>query len=486
MERIIKFISNESTFNATQNLVNLVIPSGTYDLSQSYVNMIFRLTTDANGIYNVGFQYKNVDGSASDIQPYNICLVKNASMRSSNKGQLASVRRPDIHRSNLNEMLLSEQEKDAKEYKNLVTSFDVNTGLIQSPFVQMNGEGTIASKYVDHNVQIPLSQIFDIGQVRNFNVDKLGQTTISLELQLEKLVLTQFQKSGTNNKQFGREEYTKFADIPVDANNAQNVSELKVNQKVEELKDSPYYVGMRLKFTYNDDDGSNPATSEEITTTISGISYDRGTKELKLTLATPIQLAAGHSANTIACDGVDATKKTFDCNQIELVMKQVAPTKERKMLYAEYTTTEHNGNGQTNFQHQFLVERQALGVFIMFPSDETDLNSINSNITSFRLRMDDKDLCDRDITIRSPLYYDRLTMSLINSNLTPKSLNLTSHAATQTTADKKYSTDTHKLVVISAPLPLRKNGLLQVNINAPTNGIKQMILYKHVPRSISV
>ena len=123
MESVLRLPAQQSLFNTTNTLVDLMIPgsSGVYDLSQSFVAIQTRLTPEKsavdliagsgqdNGVYDVRLHFKHktgahtvaaasiYDNTATPIE----CLVSSCSMISASRGAVEDIRRADILRGTL-------------------------------------------------------------------------------------------------------------------------------------------------------------------------------------------------------------------------------------------------------------------------------------------------------------------------------------------------------------------------------------------------
>ena len=62
----------------------------------------------------------NDDGTTQQNKMSNVAFVKNMSLSSQNKGQIADIRRVDVLRNNLNEYMLSQEEKDSLDNESAV------------------------------------------------------------------------------------------------------------------------------------------------------------------------------------------------------------------------------------------------------------------------------------------------------------------------------------------------------------------------------
>lgn len=118
---------------------------------------------------------------------------------------------------------------------------------------------------------------------------------------------------------------------------------------------------------------------------------------------------------------------TLNFESAELVLRKLnqnvkAPS---ELNYLTWSTEQFTANNEKDFQRMFQLEPEAVNVFMTFP--DHDLFSRNGDLKSFRLRLDGEDLVDRDILVdeensRDPLYYDRLSMTMLNSMIPLNSL----------------------------------------------------------------
>ena len=56
----------------------------------------------------------------------------------------------------------------------------------------------------------------------------------------------------------------------------------------------------------------------------------------------------------------------------------------------------------------------------MTPDNNDDLNSTKQNLYTFQLRLNNDDLTDREVSVYSGLYNDRLNMTLVNMGKRPR------------------------------------------------------------------
>ena len=137
-----------------------------------------------------------------------------------------------------------------------------------------------------------------------------------------------------------------------------------------------------------------------------------------------INLAASQTLTTITCDGVDPASVTIEWTEAQIVLEESGTTMSMDELqYSTYVNEEDNGNGLTNFSRQYQVEEACFNLYVCLP-DNSDLLCVNDDsgtqYQNFRLRNNNIDLTDRDVDYQSPLYKDRVAMTLLNANLPVK------------------------------------------------------------------
>lgn len=486
MDKIIKLNSIEGgPFTAQQNRISFQIPNdGVYDLSESYINLNFRVNavdaniTDGIGIYPVDIRWKPIDGTASPgVNPNfpNVCLIKNARMATAMQGQVENIRRVDQLKSLMSTYTQSVEEEYSRSYKACSQIVQPRNGALNrwSLYQEINKTGAVPSRVNDNaRVMIPLGDIFDFCyQADEFDAQKAGTTTINCELNVDKLIAAESQVAfGTLNE---------FEDIPTDGN------QLTLTTKIQwtNLEQSPYYVGQKIQI-----DGTTAGAPYTAQRVISSIVWNDTTGKLELSSLTPwIIIASGQSFTGITSTKVAPASTSLDLNFGEIVLTQKPMNKSSvsSIEYSTFSTEQTNGNNLVPLQRQFQVEGESDAVIIAFPQGEDELISSKNltAITEYRLRLDNEDLTDRSIAVPSPLYYDRINMTLIQ--MATRLKRLTEVAGDNASPDPiiSVSADTEILSIMSPLVQKPREKLLQVNTDG--SGVNAMVLYKHLPRVFS-
>jgi len=235
--------------------------------------------------------------------------------------------------------------------------------------------------------------------------------------------------------------------------------------------------------------GTTPPAIATVLFEITGIEWLRTTVgtdiagALKLTVTgLPASVAANNTFTGITCDGVSPTSVDLVFNRAELVLVKKHPSTVEScdgMAWNRWSTEQDNGNALQSFSKQYVVEPSANTLFMVFP-DDTETISNNVNIADVLMRVDNVDLTNRIVKAKSPLYYDRLNMSLMNIGKKLKSLTEMNYNIVNHTTAEAYALPPNRLVMFANPLPITASTkLLQLNVNCSGGtGLNKIILYK--------
>lgn len=502
MDKIIKIQSNQgSGFDAVKRLCDFDIPSGNvYDLSSSYVNLVASVDTaqDSTMVVNL----KSTFDGKENLYP-NVAFIKNAHLSSANGGQICNVRKVDTLQSTLHQYRNTFQNLSQDEYANPTNTISKKFTR-NSIFRELHREGSNESVKKEARIMIPLKDIFDYCDFPEFDSNRHGTTRLGLELQVDKYVAV----SSSDDNHASKNNRNVFQDItipgapapPVDTN-----TELTTKTFVfrdEEI--SPYYVGQMITITSASAGNPNIVVDRKIT----AIDYIRdggaSNRKIKLTLdqnilgSTPASgaVAGATYTNTITLkDLVGAVSTTF--SSAELVLRVVGSPQgldSRPRPYQTYISEEYQANGaQPNHQKQINIEPNTTGVYIMYPNEVISQNVDLTNASSVRLRHNDIDLTNRDITFDTPLHRDRLIMTLSNSGYAVKSLveRVPDTREDESQQHSYQNTDAGHTIqtrLVATPLkPMNDFSLLQINHEGIQNAggaLKRVIAYKEVQKVV--
>lgn len=501
MDKFIKLnATNSAPYNSTNNLVDFVIPEGIYDFSSSYINLTHRLkniTMTAGtgndkapstvGIVNLNPEWDSSAGA--DTYYENCSLVKNCNMRASKSGTIEDIRRVDVLMTNLKKYTNNIDVYTDNNYKTLSQVPEPLFNAIWGLSSELNKEGSkMSEQKTDYDVKIPLKDLFGIGNAREVDVNKTGKISINLELRADKITsFSQFPKLVTD---MGSANVYIPDNIPVSSTNVQSLTISGV--KFKDLAQSPYYVGMPVLISATNSTGSPPAIVGD-RNVITQIDFNKdGTGSgsignITLTFAGIIGSTTGSQTYEdirITPQLVDSVSSEF--SDAEIVLCTVGnPSGNDEIGYFTYSTEEGNGLGATSFHKQFQLEPECLTSVLMFPEGTDDLNSTNTDITSYRTRDNTEDNSDRDITIGKPLENKMIGEGLSNMGLRHRSYR-NQGLATNQVAYQNTKDDGKKIIsIFDSHRPTGREQLYQVNINAGGSGVNKYILYKQLPKVLS-
>lgn len=483
MDNILKFQSREGgPFTVSQNRINFSIPSdGVYDLSKSYVSLMSRINVNGDGgaVYAVSLRYAKPDGTILNIVPPPASMIKTSRMSSSKFGLMEDIKRPDCYFTNISSLDQSVADIRGNSYQYPITPFERNNNK-GSVFRELHKEGTVFSRDLVAPFKIPLSQFLSLGK-SILDTRALGRLDISLELQLDRFVPTQLLTAADN---FGNIAYKEMEDV----GGVGVYTTLTTKQVFNRLEDSPYHVGQSVQITALVTGGIDPPDNILIT----GIEWIRsGTDYGKLNITFERPFATFASADdkyeNIELEGRDATSLEFLCEYAEITLQSSSDMVDMSqgLTYTTVLSEEDNGLGLTSFRKQYFIEPECYNIWTCFPDDDDDLRSNTLRIQKWRLRLDGVDLSNRDVVKRSPLDLDRVSMSMLNSGRRLKSLmGILPHASTQS-EQETFSLDECRM--ISNPVPITaQRKLLDYSIEANTTGVKKLIIFKEVTKTIKM
>jgi hypothetical protein len=490
MDKIIKLNSIEGgPFTTSQNRMTFEIPgNGVYDLSESYINLNFRVTTtevspaSGTGVYPVDIRWDARDATpgADPHNPafHNVSIIKNARLSTANQGQIENIRRVDQLKALMAPYTTSVEEELSRSYHaaSQIVQPRNGSGNRWNLYQEINKVGSISSRVNENaRVMIPLRDVFDFCfQADEFDGSRAGTTTIHCELNVDKLNAVFAIPNPPNFTPLNR-----FADAPEGA-----ISSFTMLAKINNLEQSQYFVGQKV--TINGTINGAPSNNERIISSI--VWNDSGVNEGKLTInvSSPIAVAAGQTYTSITVNKVAPGSVAFELNFGEIIVtqKSMSKTSVDDIEYSTFSTEESNGNGLTSFQRQYQVEPESDAVLISFPAADDKLISSKDKtpITQFRLRLDNEDLTDRNVVVESPLYYDRVNMTMVQ--MARRLKRLTEFAGSTSAEAGKGGLEQNPTISIMNPLVQKpREKLLQVNTEGTP--INEIVLFKHLPRVFS-
>ena len=492
----------------TLNLVDFTIPAGlVVNMAKSYIAFNSEITNTAGEIVNASSVLPT-----HGANPYNVpnsALIRNCSIDCSTAGQLESITRQDSLACGI--WGLAHTAEEARGDMNTLAAYNGSQG--ESIFTSFNldsvannvtNDGTtivaglngapLTSANIDRDIKVPLKDIFGIGAVEDFDTSKWGEVNIHCETNFKLL----------KSKQWGGSE---DADLGFDATTTQGAcqdialgvgdlltSAILTLQYGDWQNAMPFYVGQTIIFNSTATGGLLPAVPADLELVIASVQFQldnttsppTGASRVKLTFepnAYPAVTVTGTMTPVLIKAKVDDATLRNTINRAELVLylsdsQDTADAYE----YITYTSEQDNGNGINSFNRGYMVEGDAENVMIAC-CDTGDILPA-TNIESYRYAIDnDEQTGSRDIPTGQPLQYERLQRCLEGSAQIPfKNAQLKFYNQTDVQAGVYDSPIT---MICETLLTSNEHKMLNLNIECAA-GLQQLILYKQIPRQISV
>ncbi len=487
---------------ASQNLVDFNIPAGMkVDMSKSYINLNCEISPgDPAGRVHVLQMLKNNLGNGFNhaLAP-SVSMVKHASLRFDNVGMVEDMRDVNILRTNARVYENDCADMRSEDFKGINGKKDEHN-LFGSPFIDFVKEGTTASKYKPHDIRVPLSELFGLGD-QIVDTGKYGAGSMHLELELSDVGVYERQgatagtgsgywaltdlRSQTNagalssNGSCGARNNATSGDITVaqatDPGGLNGGAQFPMTRLYDSLEESPFYVGQEVSIT-----GTNMTDADFH---ITGISYDSANKLITLTLNTVITLTNGaQPATEVSLTGKDSVgNNSFVFNSAQLVVYEDTsgqPSPDQ-IQYKTYSTEVDTTAAQTSYRRLFFLEPECQNVLIMTPRAGSNVLS-DLDVSSYRMRVNGEETTNRPVVAGSPLHYDRIARVLLNQDKTLKNI-------TEMTMDidgNGYNNGSHLTRMIAEAVPItasQKQFELEINSGA---GATKVYLYKEVLRNL--
>tara|TARA_R110002153_G_scaffold185499_1_gene338593 strand:- start:6232 stop:7773 length:1542 start_codon:yes stop_codon:yes gene_type:complete len=511
VNKVIKISSNQGgNFTATSNLVDFDIPAdGIYDLSKSYVNLTCSVSqpgadgsnNGGNATYMPFIRMADEAGNHVNAVLPNVSVIRNCDLSCANRGVISDIRRVDVLRSNLQQYSDSSDELKSKNYKLFTPSYP-DSQQINSIFREIVKEGNKLSLNKSAGIRVPLSHLFGFGNIENYDTVKYGKTRLHLELQPEKVLVSQYLGNTDAGNQWSRTDTkNQFQDatatISSDLTTFNWFAGSDVAQPLD-LRESPFWVNQKIRVSATAGVGRAGGDLVNVVRRIVSINWRRGVvgvnqANLEITLNSPIStggnLTGTETYTGITFDGDATTSDVFSIDNAELVLeKNMNPPIDMpdELSYTEFSTEEHNCNGVQNFQRMFECEPECMNLYIL---KADSILSFEGDLQSWRLRSDNIDLTNRKVESHSPLALDRVQMTMENSGKKVDNLNERAHETHIVRADSSeyYKLADKSLVMVCNPLPITPRAKqVQVNMtnSKAASDLNRICLFKENFKSI--
>jgi hypothetical protein len=478
----------------SNRMIDIDIPENHMcDLTQSFIQLECSATVPAELAGNVVNMCLS-NGAEASYTPMNVDLIKNCSLTSQMKGQLENIRRVNVLSHNLKELTKSTTEK-LSMIDTIFQTPAYDSQILLSPFVEFHKVGDVPSRMINCFLRIPLSDLFQLaGAVSAFDTSKLGKCRIHLELDnmANYVMYQQLTTSISNMPVF----------VPCDDITSGNV--IVVTGAYKTLDLSPWYVGQVINVL-----GTAPGGTEGVLKAgaiITSIAYAEDTGIISISIDQTF-VAGASDYTTITIGEVLAEEATgvFSILTASLGLATadgLNVQSPNELSYLTFTTEEYSTGTSSFMNRVFDLEPECVNTFMLFNnnydgSSVPNLVSNNVNISSYRLRLDNVDIIDRDVFVNKQgvsnmythdaLHYDLINKTFLNANLPLKNLTCLNLGRDKTALNDKFSVDVNQILMICTPTPMTSMPKkYQVNLDTKPGNVGNVILYKQVVKTLKM
>jgi len=478
MEQIIKIDANQGTFDTVnKNTIDIDIPANlgpNVNLSESYISIRTKVTgVETNqrpaggGVVNAFIQSQLSSGESLVISD-TASIIANA-IFSSRKGRLEDLRRVGLLKNTL-----SNYNRDIAQIQSLTNglgSFEMARQRGAHQTQEISRVDDITSREVNHEIQIPLKNIFNCCKSDGFDtsIGGHGRSRIHLEMDFSKLSPKKNALLSDAVLIEGGALKMIAYDPTAEAAGAQSISSITSAADVKNPANCVYYVGQYIKIKY-DTTVTAIVADNVLQTVITNIQiHGSSNNRITLTFADPIALIANQGMDTVTIvdNALDVTNSTLDILGVQLVTSISNEPAPALLNYTTYQSEEDSYPASTSANRQYQVPPAVKNVYIMFFEDSgsTKQRSFNERLDTYRVTLDNKELVPRPVKIGGRIHKDLISQVFANNGENIKSLRETQriHGGQAALA----TLDNTVCRMIAFPIPFKASPTqLQLELNA--------------------
>jgi hypothetical protein len=460
--RIVKITSRQNQIiTSSKNLVDFDLPSGTYDLSKSYINLNVSLDSHDQDNISLLSLARNTEAQLES----NTDFIKNCSLKSQTRGVIENIRNVNILKKN--QKLYEETGShclSSQVISKMGSVKDLNN-LASSPYRDIEKLGTVKSKDRSHDHIIRLKELMNFCKNSYYDTDEKGDLKLHLEIETTGFDTVQALKADDGLWNKSTDGTNNYKDM-VDAVGAGVLTTLTTKRKYFNIDESPFYVGQQLVIS------SPQLTGTPVSKTITSITQ-LATYALELTLSSSITMTgAGAITATSATEpdvgGVLIPTPTF--NSCELVLVEVDKREGgNDYQYTSYALQEDTV-ATTALNKNYMLGKMTKNVFVITPSDSQRFMS-NSVVSSYRTSVDNVFQQNRPILFgdtRDPLHITQIMKTYDNMDTKLSNLNGTAYQLNQNIEQSDPAIQQKKSYMVMAPVDnLGKEKMFGLELNGP-------------------
>ena len=483
MEQVIKYSANQGSFSSNKNIVDIEIPagSGVYDLSKSYINVNVSVNATSNtladAVYPVSLAFvEGQAGNATDNAkpPTNAVLVKHISIENQAKGMVEQIRDNDVLRSALAiyEKDMSYASKDLGTFGATRTENPFNVGGVN----ELYSTGNVLSRNRNQDIRIDLKDCLGFGVVDAYDVNKHGKTRIHAEMNFNKITTVYADEAQLVAGAYRGVNRNAIDDI---AGTGANITVITTTAVYNSEDDSPFYTNMPLTVT-SSVDGANAENTDAIVSSIRHLASGKMELTMDRNLRTGV-VANGTTFNTATVAFKNADNFSTSINKVELVAYKNNSVSEGAVdiQFSSFHTQSDAYPQQTELNRQYFLPANCMNFII---SSNKPIYPDATNLSSYRISLDNKPTTNRDVEVKSALHYDMLNKTFLNMGRQLRN-NKEKLVKNNNTEDENAGNLDVRIIASPVPLQARQTQLgLELNGSGNLNGNHK--IFSHVIKQI--
>ena len=307
--------------------------------------------------------------------------------------------------ANLHQRVRDFDELNSEELFGVYREQDIQ-GNNYTPFRKLYKQGATTSTELEPEIHLPLRTMFGLANVDNFNHSGVGKLRMHFELEDVVPVVREFLR------------YTNHTTSPLAFDNQTTVAggnpitKIVATAVYDNDEDFPLWVGQSLNVQYTPAAGSPTLKNAKITDITRA-----GTGKVTITLNANLG-AADITAVTVIENAATADSIQYEITDAQVVLYQQlgkqAPR--QQVVYRTFEVERLNKSAHETYEQQFDIPGNCITALVLTP--KTSLMSEIDNCNAYRFRLNGIDTTDRNVVPnKTPLYIDRLTLSLLNAGL---------------------------------------------------------------------
>lgn len=275
-------------------------------------------------------------------------------------------------------------------------------------------------------------------------------------------------------------------------------NEIVLNGTFPDLESVPFWNGCLVRCTATSSTAANNAVKFAVVTSVT---RDETSGEVTVTCSDDIlnATAVGETLSNVFLtvdirgeytaqdpEAHAPAQASIKFDQVDMVMYSANPELKPAdgYMYSTYVLEQYSGADVQTFNKAFSLEPMCDGVLVTFSPDVNESPySVNNVIDSYRLRLNNVNLSQRNVLRNKPLYYDDLLKFMTNDARKLNNLESIPAANVPDMITAQNSGEQNIVVPVTCPLT-SQDKILNVNVNCSAAGVNTVNVYKSIQKQL--